>query len=265
MHCRSNRTLIVECLEYRKMLSATTGDESAIQVIDNGDEGFITVGNWGQSSKGYQTDQLKSGKGVGHTATWTFSVTPGRYRISTTWAKGKLATDALYVIFDGNNIVGAPTLNQKKNPNDLTSGGGRWEDIGTYDIAGTSLVVRLSDNSKSSVSADAVRIQRLVDDTSAAVGDQDQVSPVGPTPVDPVAPSANVQIIDNGDNGFSTVGPWDQSKKGFEKDQLKNGSGSGNEIARWTFSVDPGQYQQPGTLGESWQRVPPIPSLTAMN
>ncbi len=45
--------------------------------------------------------------------------------------------------------------------NDLTDGGTVWEDLGPYDIAGTTLVVELSHAANGYVIAGAVRIERL--------------------------------------------------------------------------------------------------------
>ena len=75
------RTLAFETLEQRQLLSAT--------VIDNEDEEFTVVsGQWSTSLGGTNGDSLVAESG-GETAQvrWSFDdLTPGQYRISTTWA-----------------------------------------------------------------------------------------------------------------------------------------------------------------------------------
>ena len=94
---------------------------------------------------------------------WTFTVTPGRYRVSTTWtAHSNRPTNAPYTILDGNTEVATVAVNQRQAPNDLNDAGSAWENLGSqHNILGTTLVVELSDAGNGYAIADAVRIERL--------------------------------------------------------------------------------------------------------
>ena len=54
-----------------------------------------------------------------------------------------------------------------------------------------------------------------------------------------------IQIVDNGDSDFSTVGPWNRwIGQGYENDIEENLAGIGDEFATWTFnSLSPGTYR----------------------
>ena len=134
-------------------------------IIDNGQSGYSTVGNWvNYLGQGRQNDLDFSALGSGgDVARWTFTVSPGRYRVSASWVEHtNRATNAPYTIRDGSTAVATVAVNQKLAANDLTDGGTVWEDLGgPYDIAGTTLVVEVSDAANGYVIADAVRIERL--------------------------------------------------------------------------------------------------------
>jgi len=198
------------------------------EIIDNGDAGFTTSGGWYQySGEGHQNDIHYSFSGDGSdVATWTFDVTPGRYRVSASWLQGRnRATDSPFAVLDGYSTLQTVRLNQELAPNDFTDAGAGWEDLGTFDVTGNTLRVRLSDNADDFVIADAIRVER--------VGDLVQ---------DP-------EIIDNGDAGFTTTGGWYQySGEGHQNDIHYSFSGDGSDVATWTFDVTPGRYQ----VSASW-------------
>ncbi len=52
-------------------------------------------------------------------------------------------------------------INQKVGPDDLTWDGAAWEHLGTFQITGGTLTVRLTDNANGYVYADAVRVEQL--------------------------------------------------------------------------------------------------------
>ena len=138
---------------------------SSVQILDDGGAGFSTSGSgWSvATNQGHQSDVRYSEAGNGSdTATWTFTVAPGRYRVSATWTPYfNRATNSPYTVLDGATPLGTVRLNQEPPPNDFTDGGTPWEDIGTFDVAGTTLVVRLTDDANEYVIADAVRIERV--------------------------------------------------------------------------------------------------------
>ena len=57
-----------------------------------------------------------------------------------------------------------------------------------------------------------------------------------------------LQVIDNGDSGYRTTGTWSTSTNGgLDGDHQWTASGSGADIASWTFDVTPGEYQVAAT------------------
>ncbi len=171
----------LELLEPRLMLS---GDPLTLpQVIDDGDAGFVVVGNWSEEApEGYESDHLSSTGGGGETASWTFSnVTPGyTYRVSATWTGREDRSSAVtYTLTDEINaetqrILGAVAVDQTLSPDDFSEGGTFWEDLASpFLIRGTSLSIELFGGAGGTVVADAIRIERV----------GQWVSPVGiPTP-----------------------------------------------------------------------------------
>ena len=96
------------------------------------------------------------------TATWIFTVTPGQFRVSTTWlAYSNRATNAPYTILDGSTSKGTILVNQQAAPSGFSDQGGTWQDLGTFTISGNQLVVQLTNNANGYVIADAVRIERI--------------------------------------------------------------------------------------------------------
>src|SRR5688572_30095143 len=99
-----------------------------------------------------------------------------------------------------------------------------WQKLGTFDLTSGNLSVLASDVANGAVIADAVRILR--------VGD------LPPTP-----PPAPAQIIDNGDAGFSTTGPWyAYPAEGYQNDMHYAWPGTGGQ-AQWAATLTPGQYE----------------------
>jgi subtilisin family serine protease/uncharacterized protein (DUF2141 family) len=135
-----------------------------LQIIDNGDVGYSTAGAWALwANGGYQGDvQEATAKTGADVASWTFSgLTPGQYRVSVTWtAYPNRATNAPYTLLDGSTNLGTVAVNQQLAPAGFTDSGGTWQDLGSFQVRGNSLVVRLSDSANGSVIADAVRLER---------------------------------------------------------------------------------------------------------
>ena len=60
--------------------------------------------------------------------------------------------------------------------------------------------------------------------------------------------ATTVQVIDDGDAGFSAVGTWQQSTgSGFGGDVRASTVGTGSDVATWTFQVAPGRYRVAAT------------------
>ena len=191
------------------------------QVIDDGSSGFTTNGAWGAwDQAGYAGDYRYSAPGTGNTATWTFQVTPGTYRIAGTWiAQNNHATNTPLAVYDGTAQIGSLSINQRKAPNDFTENGAGWDNLGVFSVSGSTLSITMSNNANNAVIADAMRIER--------VGDY--------------------QIVDDGSKGFSTTGGWGTwDKAGYASDYRYSAPGAGN-TATWTFAVTPGIYKLAGT------------------
>jgi uncharacterized repeat protein (TIGR01451 family) len=145
---------------------------SGPQVIDNGRDvaGFIASGMTYVTTSGYEKDiHYTRGDNTGDYAQWTFTgLASGTYLISTTWVRGtSRASNAPYTLTglaDGPSTV---LIDQKIAPNDLTWDGVAWEHLGTFQIIGGTLTVRLTDNANGYVYADAVRIEQLYSQASA--------------------------------------------------------------------------------------------------
>ncbi|MCO6454871.1 MAG: choice-of-anchor D domain-containing protein, partial [Pirellulaceae bacterium] len=134
-----------------------------VRYLDDGDTGFQLTGNWTTyAGLGYQQDLRFASGGTGSsTARWTFTqLTPGGFRVATTWAAHSNR---------GSNVpysVGAspPVLvNQRVAPDDFSDQGAVWEVLGDFFSAGDQLVVTMTNAANGYVVADAVRIERILD------------------------------------------------------------------------------------------------------
>ncbi len=150
--------------------SATT--TQAVQVIDNADPGFAVSGDWTGPfvGQGFLNDVHFSRAGTGSdVATWSFTgLTPGQYRVSTTWsAHPNRATNAPFAVLDGTVPQGpAIQVNQELEPSaDVIVDGVAFQHLGTFDITGSTLTVQLTDDANQYVIADAVRIERVADES----------------------------------------------------------------------------------------------------
>ncbi|MBI3462093.1 MAG: choice-of-anchor D domain-containing protein [Planctomycetes bacterium] len=154
------------------------------QIIDNSSAVGVTLsGDWA----------LGGGPGIGHgenvhqafgesflttadTAAWTFDVTPGRYRVSTTWFTNTdptfnqlWSTAATYEVSEGAIVLGTALVNQRLLPDDFTDSGSDWENLGEFEVTGGTLTVRLLTGFDDKyVVADAIRVERIGDLSPAA-------------------------------------------------------------------------------------------------
>ncbi len=137
-------------------------------IIDSDGPGFSTTNTWNRDLlRGFQGDSAFIAPGTG-TATWTFNVPAGSYRVSATWREAaNRATNAAFTVLNGGTPLGTVAINQRLVPKDIADGGARWTDLGAegqvYTTTGTNpLVVQLSaQGADGFVVADAVRIERV--------------------------------------------------------------------------------------------------------
>ena len=242
-----------------------------VEILDNGDVGFTQTGfsymNNQYSANAFNGDvhHLRLGSGV---ATWTFAdLEPGDYHVATTW-QGKYdnrynAVDAPFTLLDGTGSVLATTsINQNNAPSEFEDAGLQWESVATVSLSQGTLVVKLTEASDPNLYsvADAVRIERV--GTPADPPADPPVDPPYDPPVDPPAdppydpptddPTGMVEILDNGDVGFTQTGfsymNNQYSANAFNGDvhHLRLGSG----VATWTFAdLEPGDYH----VATTWQ------------
>jgi hypothetical protein len=148
-------------------VQGTVAAPPTVQILDNGDAGFSTIGHWlTWPNQGYQADIHYAAAGDGSAiASWTFSpIVPGIYRISATWFEYvNRATDAPYTILDGAALDATVLVNQELAPDDFMEAGVGWEDLGIYEITTDIIVVQLNNNANEYVIADAIRIERIGD------------------------------------------------------------------------------------------------------
>lgn len=165
----------------------------AAVIIDNGDAGFTTVGPWNLwLNQGFQGDIHENFAGTGaDVASWTFAgLEPGVYRVSATWTPySNRASDAPFTLLDGATPIRTELVNQRVAPSGFADAGVNWNDLGApVAIAGTTLVVQLSDNANGRLNADAIRIER----TSGATSAQSAPASMGGQSIaEPTPPSAN--------------------------------------------------------------------------
>lgn len=136
-----------------------TGVATPTILIDNGDAGFSTTGDWtasasvpGYLGSGYATTSVDAA-----TATWTPTITvPGNYEVYLRWTAYGNRPDAapVQIKYNGGGSTAATTVNQKTE-------GGTWYYLGTYPLAaGTGNSVTISASDPGSCVADAVMFQK---------------------------------------------------------------------------------------------------------
>jgi len=135
-----------------------------VQVLDDTDMGFDTFGHW-VSDLGpgfYDGTHSRLAGSQGDVASWTFSVTPGFYRVAATWPQSIDASpNAPFTVFDGSTPLETVRVDQQTVPDDLLDGQSAWENLGVFRITGDRLVVTLSDDAEQTVIADAIRIEPI--------------------------------------------------------------------------------------------------------
>lgn len=131
-------------------------------LIDNGDGDFASSGFTAFGGQGFQNDvHFTAGDNSGDTASWTFNgLTNGdKYVVSISWsAFSNRATDAPFTV---SGITGGPItfdINQRVAPDDRLVQGVGFDDLGIFEVSGTTLTVSLSDDGNGDVIADAVQI-----------------------------------------------------------------------------------------------------------
>ncbi|QDT78380.1 hypothetical protein Mal35_18290 [Gimesia maris] len=155
-----------------------TGSAANSMIIDNGDLGYTTSGNWIPQSSTIIYDYYEDDQDVlasdnlpsTDTATWDFTnLAAGTYSISSHWGShSNLSSNAQFLI---SGILGGDitvSLDQRYAADDFVDGSGvNWEALGTFQVAGGSdLTITLLDNgTPGRLAADAMRLEVLLPGT----------------------------------------------------------------------------------------------------
>lgn len=201
------------------------------QIINDSDSGFTTSGTgWALwHGQGYKGD-VHEGQNPAGVATWTLNVTnTGSYRVSATWTpNSNRQTQAQYTVSSNGISLGKVLFDQRNPPHGLIDVGVNWQDIGgPYSITNANSVVtiQMTGLANGFLNADAIRLERIGDVPS-------------PTP-------NVVQIVNDADPGFTTVGPgwkyWAKQNYGYRKDFHESQNPSNTAI--WVFNVSSGTYR----------------------
>ena len=145
-------------------------------IIDNGDLGTSSIGNWPESNgSAYYGSPSVYSQEAGTSYSFE-SPASGVYELSLWWTQwDSRGTEVPVEIYDGDNLLETVYVNQLEN-------GGQWNVQGSYAFTGRARVVVRSESASYSACADAVRLEA--------------VSEI---------------IIDNGGAGTSSSGNWPES------------------------------------------------------
>ena len=158
-----------------------------------------------------------------------------------------MPSDAPFAIYDATLEVGTRRIDQRAQPADFVLNGVSWDQLGTFAIRSGILRVAVRNDANGYVIADAVRIERVGDIDRDGVAVEPDIIPEITDPeqedVEP-APALSIDsVIDNGDAGYSQIGPWQRwTGFGHSRDVAQAVTGSGDRIANWEFTVPSGVY-----------------------
>ncbi|WP_170109567.1 N-acetylmuramoyl-L-alanine amidase [Melghirimyces profundicolus] len=189
---------------------------SDVLISDNADSENEGIGTWKTSTnlKHYGSNYQYDYKGTGdHTFTWNLKIPEtGTYRVYAQYqAYTDRASNAPYTI---HHQSGTSTVKVDQRVN-----GSQWVDLGTYNFEqGTGSKVILSDNADGIVVADAIKLERV---------------------------EQNTVISDNGDPGNEGIGAWKSSNNvaGFEGDDYQyDYKGTGDHTFTWNLNIPKAGY-----------------------
>jgi hypothetical protein len=155
-----------EIAYYELKYSKVEGEVGSQLISDNGSPGFVVYGPEASTStatdgyvgENYVAMPAGSGESV---ANWLFdNVLPGtEYRLSANWTSySNRATNAVYQV---QYEVEGGVLEEKQFTVDQTSGGGRWQPLGSMIPDSSQIAVSLSNDADGYVIADAMRLEPL--------------------------------------------------------------------------------------------------------
>lgn len=136
-------------------------------VADDGDVDYADTG-WTEEvdPSAFKTDLHRATPAEGQTATWTFFDVPaGWYQVQATWTESPTqVTDALYTIYDGDDLLGESTVDQQTAPVGEKYKSSTWQILVTEYFRAGSAQVQLHGQAAGEVVADGVRLVLLEND-----------------------------------------------------------------------------------------------------
>jgi Abnormal spindle-like microcephaly-assoc'd, ASPM-SPD-2-Hydin/Metallo-peptidase family M12B Reprolysin-like len=161
-------------LRLQGTVGSSTVSGGSIRTIDDGAAGNTLTGIWRLGTRGREGDVHVASRAATVTASsrWSFtSLAPGQYRVYMSWTGDALnATNAPVTVLAGTQNLGTTYHNQRVASAGYTADGTNWLRVRTVTITGNSLTVYLSNLANGNVVADAVRIERVVTTSGAALG-----------------------------------------------------------------------------------------------
>jgi uncharacterized protein (DUF1800 family) len=231
----SFQTNVADRTQFVFRVRGTSLPPPAVNYVDDNDARFTFTSGWTQNysaigtsgKRPFQRALSSANSGTGaEVATWTFpGLEPGEYKVEATWVGYTWgATNAPYTIHDGTTPLRTVRVDQQVDSTGVSDGGSVWQDLGTYTVTGSTLVVKMSNDANGCMNADGVRITRLG-------------YPGG--------------VVDDAGSGFGTTGFWQTGfvpfrGNNFQKSisrTLPSGRRTANATATWSFNVDPGTYR----------------------
>lgn len=130
-------------------------------VIDDGDIDYSDDG-WTEevAPSAFGEDLHRAAPAEGLTATWSFADVPvGWYQVQATWTESPTQSNiATYEIYNGEDLVGEPAVDQQVVPAGVEYDGHPWQIVETKYFDAGSVQVRLGSQATAEVVADCVRL-----------------------------------------------------------------------------------------------------------
>ena len=102
---------------FNFQVTGETTAPPAVQIVDNGDTDFQTIGEWRRwTGQGFESDIHESVPGTAaDVATWSFANLPvGTYRVAATWRHfGNRASDSPFHVLDQDVMLDTVRVNQQ--------------------------------------------------------------------------------------------------------------------------------------------------------
>jgi hypothetical protein len=138
-----------------------------VRQIDDGNTGSLLSSGWTRTTgRGAGLDVHSTNAGAGsRQARWSFYNLPsGTYRIYGTWTVGSTnATNAPFTVLSWGQMLTSFRVNQRVAPSGPSANGVRWKLLGTLNLAGSQLTIKLTNAANGIVVADAIRLERIPD------------------------------------------------------------------------------------------------------